>query len=316
MAEPVKNLPTLDESAQFESGRPVASVEMEYKWHGGQWKLLFDEQIKLIKSDVVRAKTADKLVVYLSCPISGRGGGHSGTNVDIALATQRRLLDRWGEGAWILNPANYQMESRLGTGLMNQHADRLGINLAELIKFTGMPGGGDYMRMWTKVLVENGDQVGRAQIPSELANTGQFFDAYYFIGPRDMHRFLRRGDESLTAAIENYFARRSESDPEFRAAYSGAPIEWIGREEELDGAGRLARDKWRLSRNAFLRFYMFRAGAAFSLGSHDEWNIWCALNALRRKPSYGISEQIAGFFEGRQIAPGAAEVGISKGYAT
>lgn len=314
MTQPGTELPTLDESATMQKGRPVASFEMDYEWHGGQWELLFDEQIKLIRSDVTRAKTADKLVVYLSCPISGRGGGHSGTNVDVALATQRRLLDRWGEGAWILNPANYQMESRLGTGLMNQHAERLGIDLTALIKRTGKPSGGDYMRMWTKILVENGTDVGRAKVAPELADTGQFFDAYYFIGPRDMYRFFCRGGESLTAAIETYFARRCESDPEFRAAYSGSSIDWTKGEENLDEAGRLARDNWRLSRNAFLRFYMFRAGAAFSLGSHDEWNIWCALNTLRRKPPYGISEQIAGFFEGRQISPGSAEAHIAKGY--
>jgi hypothetical protein len=297
------------------TGRPVPSFDMTYAWHNDRWRKLFDEQIKLIKGDVVRAKTADKLVIYLSCPISGRGGGHAGTNVDIALATQRRLLDRWGEGAWILNPANYQMESRLGTGLMNTHAERLGIDLPALIAETSMPSGGDYMRMWTKVLVENDTEVGRAHLSAELANSGQFFDAYYFLGPQDMYSFFRKGDESLTAAIESYFARRVESDPEFRAAYSGGLVDWTRPEADLDDAGRQARDNWRLMRGAFLRFYMFRAGINYSLGSHDEWNIWQALNARRRTLKYGISEQIAGLFEGLQIAPGATELAISKGYA-
>lgn len=296
------------------TGKPVESFDMEYSWHDGRWSRLFDEQVKLIKDDVVRAKVADKQVIYLSCPISGRGGGYAGVNVDIALGTQRRLLDSWGEGAWILNPANYQMESRLGTGLMNRHAERLGIDLDGLIKDTGMPTGGDYMRMWTKVLVENGTEVGRARIDGALANSGQFFDTYYFLGPSDMHSFFCKGGETLTAGIESYFARRTESDPEFRAAYSGGTLNWAKPEEKLNPAERQARDKWRLMRGNFLRFYMFRAGINYSLGSHDEWNIWRMLNTHRRAAAYGISEQIAGFFDGKQIDPGATEVAISKGY--
>lgn len=301
---------------EIKTGRPVESFPMEYSWRGGEWEALFDEQIKLVRSDVVRAKTADKLVVYLSCPISSRGGGNAGANVDIALATQRRLLNAWGEGAWILNPANYQMESRAGTGLMNMHAERLGIDLQRLVAQTGLPGGGDYMRMWTKVLVENPTRVGRVALPDSLLNTGQYFDAYYFLGPKDVHRFFQAGEESLTASIETYFARRMQSDPTFRDTYSVPGITWGAAATHPASEDDPARDNWRQSRNAFLRFYMFRAGANFSLGSHDEWNIYLQLNRLRRAAQGGgVGEQLAGFFSEAQIDLASTEQAVSNGYA-
>lgn len=294
-------------------GCPVEGFDMEYEWHTGDWEKLFDRQIALVRSDVRRAKMSDKLVVYLSCPISSRGGGHDSANVDIALATQRRLLDDWGEGVWILNPANYQMESRAGTGLMNQHAEEEGIDLEALIAETGRPSGGDYMRMWTKILVENGEQVGRATHPAELVNSGQFFDAYYFLGPSDMRSFFVKGNESMTAAVESYFARRMESDPAFRDRFSVAGIDWA---RDMKGQQNSLRDHWRQKRNEFLRFYLFRAGANYSLGCHDEWNIFMKLNAKRRELAQqaGIGEQIAGFFEGKQIDPASTETGLARGY--
>lgn len=294
-------------------GRPVESFDMEYEWHSGAWEKLFDRQIALVRSDVRRAKISDKLVVYLSCPISSRGGGHDSANVDIALATQRRLLDDWGEGVWILNPANYQMESRAGTGLMNQHAEAEGIDLEALIAETGYPSGGDYMRMWTKILVENGEEVGRAKLPPDLGNSGQFFDAYYFLAPSDMRRFFVKGSETMTAAVESYFARRMESDPAFCDRYSVPGINWAGQASGKQGS---LRDQWRQKRYEFLRFYLFRAGANFSLGCHDEWNIFMKLNARRREltKQAGIGEQIAGFFEGMQIDPASTETGVGFGY--
>jgi len=92
-----------------EAGRPVDSLPIRFEWHTGAWKRLFDKQIALIKEDINRARAQDKLVVYLSCPISSRGGGYSGTNVDIAMHTERTLLDKWGERFWILNPSRYQI---------------------------------------------------------------------------------------------------------------------------------------------------------------------------------------------------------------
>jgi hypothetical protein len=42
--------------------------------------------------------------------------------VDIAHYVERKILDRWGEAFWVLNPAKYQLESKAGKGLLDQHA--------------------------------------------------------------------------------------------------------------------------------------------------------------------------------------------------
>ena len=52
----------------------------------------------------------------------------------------------------------------------------------------------------------------------------------------------------------------------------------------------------------------------FSLGSHDEWNIWQELNERRRATPQGIAEQIAGYFDGRQLDPGSFSVRTAPGY--
>jgi hypothetical protein len=67
---------------------------------------------------------------------------------------------------------------------------------------------------------------------------------------------------------------------------------------------------------------MLRASVNFSLGSHDEWNIFVELNRLRLKdsqkgtpPDGDTGELLAGFFDGRQVDPGAAVQVVSRGYA-
>jgi hypothetical protein len=94
------------------------------------------------------------------------------------------------------------------------------------------------------------------------------------------------------------------TDQQFREYFTGAG----GQAEE-------AESRWR----EFFRYYTVRPGANFSMGSHDEWNIWRELNARRifgpTDEGFGIGSQIAGYFEGIQIVPGAAERPITPGYA-
>ncbi|OGT88750.1 MAG: hypothetical protein A2514_15045 [Gammaproteobacteria bacterium RIFOXYD12_FULL_61_37] len=310
-----------------EPQEPVPGFPMRYLWHTGPWFDIFEKQIELIASDIRRAKAEGKLVVYLSCPISSRGGGYSGTNVDIAKHAERTLLQRWGEGFWILNPAQYQLESKAGTGLMNRHAEQLGIDIA-LLRKQAAPAGGDYMRMWTRVLVENGGRVGERDIAGALLNTGQYFDAYYFLGPKDVQSFFLAEGDSLTAGVQAYFARKYATDADFRAKFR-KPLDWdeLSRcnqkgEEFKDKDGAL-RD-WTLLRSDFLRYYGLRASANFSLGSHDEWLIFSHLNRLRREATRNpakfmadgdAGEQIAGFFDGNQVDPASTEIPLSRGYS-
>jgi hypothetical protein len=295
------------------TGRPVASFPLEFTWTSGEWEQIFDAQIKLLQQDVRRALAEDRLVIYLSCPISSRGGGYSGTNVDIARHVERSLLERWGEAFWILNPAQYQLESKAGTGLIEMHAERLKIDV-EALQATSLPTGGDYMRMWTKVLVEDGAD-----------NLGRNFDAFYFLGPTDVHSFFcASGSETLTAGIEAYFSRKFTTDASFRDAFAVPAIDW-GRTPTQEASSTTDADPrraWTRKRKEFLRFYALRASVNFSLGSHDEWEIIRLINDQRRKKTAtktmkggDVGEQISAFFDGNQVDPASSETKLSSGYA-
>ncbi|MET4277371.1 MULTISPECIES: hypothetical protein [unclassified Bradyrhizobium] len=309
-----------------EAEAPVPGFPIKYIWHTGPWYDIFDLQIQKLRRDILRAKAEDKLVVYLSCPISSRGGGYSTTNVDVARHVERVLLERWGEGFWILNPAQYQLESKAGTGLMNEHADTLGIDLNQLISTAGRPFGGDYMRMWTTVLVENDTKIGHRDVDKTLVNTGQHFDAFYFIGPRDVQSFFLKEGETLTDGIQAYFARKFAFDPDFREEYSDPNPSWerLGPRTSVNDAQYQLRDGWSTKRLDFFRFYSLKAGVNFSLGSHDEWLIFRALNAARRDRTKhpekfmidgDVGDQIAGFFDGGQIDPASTEMSVARGYS-
>ena len=308
------------------AAEPVPPFPMKYIWHTGPWFDIFDLQIDRIQQDIRRAKAEGRLVIYLSCPISPRGGGYATTNVDVARHVERTLLEKWGEGFWILNPAQYQLESKAGTGLMDQHAKDLGLDLKKLIEIAGRPIGGDYMRMWTTVLVENGRQVGDRQFDEKFVDTGQYFDAFYFIGPRDVQSFFLSHGETLTAGIQAYFARKFATDSDFREEYSDPNPDWrrLGPRTAINEDKYKLRDAWNLKRLDFFRYYGLRASANFSFGSHDEWLIYFNLNSIRRDRSKNaeefrvdgdVSEQIAGFFDGSQIDPSASETDLSRGYS-
>lgn len=292
--------------ATYETGFPVAGFPMQYRWQTGLWYDLFERQIALLEYDIARAKAGDDVMVFLSTPLSGRAGSHFSTNVEIADHVSRRIMEDWGHRFWVLNPARYQMESKEGTGLMNRHAEALsrerGVTIdVDQLFANSPPSGGDYMRMWVRIMVED-----------DVDNTGRRWDAFYFMSPSDVRDFFTEGgSRTWTAGVEEYFARKYAMDDDFRAGFdppfhdeNGDPLE--GEAESAECVRR---------RNNFFRYYTIRAGVNFSLGSHDEWNIWRLLNERRQASGkYGISDQIAGYFEGRQIAPGATVVPTAPGY--
>ena len=214
----------------------------------------------------------------------------------------------FGSRFWFLNPAQYQMESQLGLGLIRNHAHELEletpgrkVDVDKLMK-QSPAGGGDYMRMWTRVLVEDG-----------VGNFGGRFSAFYFIGAADMRKFFANGEDlNISAAVEQYFARKMAMDHDFSAYFTPPFTDSTGKAIAPDG--ELA--EWNRRRDEFVRFYALKASAAYSRGSHDEWNIWRLLNAKRRASSmWGIGEQLAGYYGGTLIDPQAAETALSNGYA-
>ncbi|MCA9469570.1 MAG: hypothetical protein KC643_29570 [Nitrospira sp.] len=307
--------------------RPVESFPMSFKWQSGDLEALFNEQIIQIKDEIALARMKGKMIVYLSCPISSRGGGYHGTNVEIAKDIQRRLLLDWGEGFWILNPVLYQMESQEGRSLFDRHAQRLWPQDYQNRVAGLKAGGGDYLRMWTKVLVEDQQKDGQ--------HLGRDFDAFYFIGPHDVRPFFMKGGaHSITAGVEEYFARQFSLDKDFRDHYSIPGIQWGPAEETpanavRGGSGQGAqknqkalREQWAEKRRWYVRFYSLRAGAGASLGCHDEWNIFVKLNERRLQQNSEVTNQkndvgdlLAGYFNGNQLTPGETGTLTTPGYA-
>lgn len=295
---------------EFMEGPPVPCFPIKFKWQTN-WFEIFEKHVELIQQDIERARAEDRVIVYLSCPISGLGGGYHGTNVEIANHTARRLMMEWGPRFWILNPCQYQMESKEGTGLIRRHVQMLKLEEPEdkqiqqidieSLKEKCPPTGGDYMRMWTRVLVED----------DEKKNLGGRFDAFHFVGPSDVWHFFRQGrSTTLTACIEEYFARKFTMDSDFREHFSPPFKDKNGKCLSCEQEAK----EWEQRRKDFFRFYAIRASVNFSKGCHDEWNIWRTLNELRIE-NLGIGSQIAGYFEGKQIEPAAAESGLTNGYA-
>jgi hypothetical protein len=294
-----------------------------FQWRTGRWLAIFDRQVDVIRRDLKKAHAEDRVVIYLSCPVTGRGGGHAGTNVEIANVTARRLMHRYGDRVFVLNPAAYQLESREGTGLVLEHIRALfgGVDAQAndapdeyltRLRNEYEPQGGDYMRMWIRVLAE--DQFDILAEARRGLNCGGLFDAFYFLGPTDVAEYFRVDFTGpTTPAVETYFARKYATDLEFRTDYdfSGRP----GERTALDLASDAGRAEWEQRRKDFFRFYSVRASANFSKGCRDEWNTLVRLNGRRRiaKP-YGPSEEIAAYFDGAQVAPGCVDKMGPRGY--
>src|SRR6266851_5661730 len=159
------------------TGQPVPGFPITFSWQTGDWFDLFQKHVELIQMDIKRAVMGRRQVIYLSCPISSYGGSFAITNVEIALFTAQRLAMEYGSRFWFLNPAQYQMESQLGLGLIRNHARELEletpnrkVDVDALMRLSPAKGG-DYMRMWTRVLVED-----------DSGNVGGRFSAFYFLG--------------------------------------------------------------------------------------------------------------------------------------
>jgi hypothetical protein len=135
------------------------------------------------------------------------------------------------------------------------------------------PSGGEYLYFWTEVLAgEDG--------------LGADFDLVYFAGPTDFASFFTT-EGSLATKINAYLDTLQASDPEFAA--------------ELKSKPQRRRD--------FLRYYATRASAAFSLGSHDEWNIVARINNSRK-----LEDQIGVQFDGRALTPLEMQSLVRPGY--
>jgi len=215
-----------------------------------------EEKIAHFRALIAEQHKAGKSVGYLSVPLSPAGGGYFALNAEVAEKAKQGIEKRFGaDFVWVLNPG--MAESNLPKG----------------------SSGADYMLMWTSIL-EGTDGLG------------QDFDFVYFAGPQDFARVFDLDGSGDMAKIDQYFDRRSKSDPEFDKAVQAG-----------------------LTKTAFRNYYALKASSAFSRGSHDEWNIIRLINERRRSdPKLGVPNQLPVLFDGRSVPAADSEAGISEGY--
>ena len=280
--------------------RPVESIPILFEWNR-EYELIFDRQMEEIRNQLVSARQQKKFTVYLSCPISQRGGGARITNVQIADFVKNSIEDQWGSKVWVLNPAEWEVtiEEKLRRPELFLSVEERKIREASM---DFEPSGGDYMRMWTKVLVEN---------ERNEFTYGSMFDMFYFIGAKDVMAFFydKFGGDDHLENIGSYYNSAYTNNRAFR--------EELGL-NVLDDAGLEARAQ------EFIRFYGMRGGANYSKGCHDEWNIWVEINRKRMKdgyavrnsgnPDFQIGSQISGYMNGDQIGIAESETYVEDGY--
>jgi len=139
------------------------------------------KNVQRIRQDIRAQRQAGKLTVYVSTPISPRGGGHVETNVAIAASVKARLEKEYGGVLWAMNPALYDLPDVGGTSA----------------------GGGEYMVMWTAVAAgEDG--------------SGKDFDMIHFTGPTDMRAFFGCGKEDVGGCLGRWLESRAAADAKFR----------------------------------------------------------------------------------------------------
>jgi hypothetical protein len=140
-----------------------------------------DTYVQKLRQDVGAARQAGRLVIYMSTPISPRGGGVEKVNIQVGAFVKTRIEKTYGPGAWVLDPGVYQMP-----------------NVGDK-----SPGGGDYMVMFTRVLA--GDD-----------GAGRDFDMAHFTGPTDMRAFFGCAGDDLTGCLARWLVSRGTTDADLK----------------------------------------------------------------------------------------------------
>jgi hypothetical protein len=218
-------------------------------------KPAIESKVVAFRQLIAEQRRKGKAIGYLSVPLSPAGGGYMKVNMEVADAAKAAVEKRFGpDFAWMLNPGT--LDANLPGG-----------------------GGADYMLMWTSLL----------EGPNGL---GEDFDFVYFVGPQDFARYFDLDGSGDMAKIDQFYDKRTKSDPEFEKAVQGG-----------------------LTRSAFRNYYALKASTSFSRGAHDEWNIIRLVNERRRADNrLGVANQLPVLFDGRGAPAASMESAVSEGY--
>lgn len=184
---------------------------------------LINANVSRLRRDLAVARSSGKLTIYISTPLSTKGGSHFAVNAAAADATKKALATRFGtDRVYILNPADVSM--------------RIGDKNA---------GQGDYMLLWALVL---GGERGLAED----------FDAVYFMGPSDYASTLHlTGTDDLVQLGKEFDRLLSENvkfadDVRNKRLTKESFLVYYGlRASAAFSAG--ARDEWNIARLANAR---------------------------------------------------------------
>jgi hypothetical protein len=149
---------------------------------------VIDSAVQTLRSQV-RTQSAGKLIVYLSVPLTSRGGGYRPLNVEISDFLKSRIEARFQNRVWVLAPGKAESELPAVNGKNAQ--------------------GGEYMYMWTKVLA--GDD-----------GYGRDFNLLFAAGPSEIRSFFGAIDD-VPASLERYTELRAKTDTDFRNQIASVP---------------------------------------------------------------------------------------------
>lgn len=143
--------------------------------------------IAKVRADIDEQRKAGRFIGYLSVPVSGKSGGAFRTNTDMARDVAKRVQRSFGDGLWVLNPAEYNLPAKPSTPQPTPAT------------------GGDYMAVWSDVIAgENG--------------AGNVFDLVYFVGPSDVWAYFDLGDLGRLDKLKRWLEKRAvDGDPEYQA---------------------------------------------------------------------------------------------------
>jgi hypothetical protein len=149
---------------------------------------VIDNAVKNLRAQV-QGQSPEKLIVYLSVPLTARGGGYRPLNVEISEFLKSRIEARFQNRVWVLAPGKAESELPQVMGKSAQ--------------------GGEYMYMWTKVLA--GDD-----------GYGKNFNLLFAAGPSEIKNFFGAPDE-MPASLERYVDLRAKADADFRDKIASVP---------------------------------------------------------------------------------------------
>ncbi|WP_062269885.1 hypothetical protein [Endozoicomonas arenosclerae] len=182
------------------------------------WDQDIERLVTSLRNQIKDARQSQKRIVYISLPLGARNGGARAFNEFLGREMKQALLHRYPNSRLeIILPGQYETELRSVNG--------------------ESPSGGEYLYMWTQVLM--GEDCQGA------------IDWIYFMDHRDVASLLNLSDNNPRESLSQHLDKQASKFPSLYR-----DVAW---QEE--------------SREAFLDYYLNHYSPYNSKGVRDEWNM-------------------------------------------